>query len=82
MKRLTVGICVYKTKDSPEEKTGVLLDVGGKQRLVSLPHLTPVDSVAIIAQVPNTPDLQYDFGYTPEARKALKESRRLALTAN
>lgn len=82
MKRLVVGICVYKTRSSTEEKTGVILEVEGKEKILSLPNLEAVPNVVTAVQIPNTPDMKFDFGFTPEARKALKESRRLALVAS
>lgn len=79
MKTLNVSVCCYHRKGEPEtEKQGVLLQNDDEAKLVDVTTLATVDIAdCVIREMPNQGCFGLPHSFSPELRKAVKDSRRL-----
>ncbi len=80
MKTLKVQMCVYKAGGA--ERLGVLIHSEGAGEdttmIVDFAKREIVNETVEFKAIPDEGSFSYNYGYTPEMRKTIKESRRLA----
>lgn len=79
MKTLNVSVCCYAQKNEPKtERQGVLFQNGDEAKLVDVTTLATVDiNACLVREMPNQGCFSLLHSFSPELRKAVKDSRRL-----
>lgn len=76
MKTLQVQMCVYKAPEG--ERLGILMDNNETAIIVDFARREIIKETVEFKALPGEGSFNYTYGYTPEMRKTIKDSRRLA----